>query len=217
MIDIYIKILLIIIGIAAADKLRHEKKKDGILLGRSFPFKKVYWEYRTYYHCLILGVTNCGKSVLCENIVRGRNTVLINTWETDFKSIPNARRINNKKDILSFFSMLKDNTEEVFIVCDELATLMQDKEIAKEINNACMFARHYKAHIIGITPRVLANEVGCKALFPCRICGKMMSTNDYKTALGVSIDSDLSMREFIIVDSDIRRFKSENNRNYIDT
>ena len=217
MIDLYIKLLLIIIGWSAIDKI-HLKKNDGIVVGKTFPFKKVYWEYKTYYHCLILGVTNCGKSVLCENIVRGQNTVLINTWETDFKTMPNARRINDKASIISFFKCLPSNTEEVFVVVDELASLMTDKEIAKEINSALQYSRHYKAHIIGITPRVLANEVQCKALFPCRICGKMMCETDYKTALGVSVNTNLAMREFIIVDDSIRRFKSiEANRKYIDT
>ena len=72
MIDLYIKLLLIIIGWSAIDKI-HLKKNEGIVVGRSFPFKKVYWNYKTYFHCIITGVTNCGKSVLCENIVRGRN------------------------------------------------------------------------------------------------------------------------------------------------
>ena len=216
MIDLYIKLLLIIIGWSAIDKI-HLKKKDGILLGRSFPFKKVYWDYKTYFHCIITGVTNCGKSVLCENIVRGRNTVLINTWESDFKGIPEAKRINDKDSIISFFKCLKDNTEEVFIVCDELATLMQDKEIAKEINNACMFARHYKAHIIGITPRVLANEVGCKSLFPARITGRLLQESDYRTALGISININLGVREFIIIQDKVEVFRSETNRKYINT
>ena len=216
MIDLYIKLLLIIIGWSAIDKI-HLKKRDGILLGRSFPFKKVYWEYKTYYHCLILGVTNCGKSVLCENIIQGKNCVLINTWETDFKTISNAKRINDKASIISFFKCLPNNTEEVFIVCDEIATLMQDKEIAKEINNACMFARHYKAHIIGITPRVLANEVQCKALFPCRITGRLLQESDYRTALGISINVNLGMREFIIIQDKVEVFRSETNRKYIDT
>ena len=216
MIDLYIKLLLIIIGWSAIDKI-HLKKRDGILLGRSFPFKKVYWQYKTYWHCLILGVTNCGKSVLCENIIQGKNCVLINTWETEFKSLPNAKRINDKASIISFFKCLPNNTEEVFIVCDELATLMQDKEIAKEINNACMFARHYKAHIIGITPRVLANEVNCKSLFPCRITGRLLQESDYRTALGISINVNLGMREFIIIQDKVEVFKSETNRNYINT
>ena len=216
MIDLYIKLLLIIIGWSAIDKI-HLKKKDGILLGRSFPFKKVYWDYKTYFHCIILGVTNCGKSVLCENIVRGRHTVLINTWESDFKTMTEAKRINDKDSIISFFKCLKDNTEEVFIVCDELATLMQDKEIAKEINNACMFARHYKAHIIGITPRVLANEVGCKSLFPARITGRLLQESDYRTALGISININLGVREFIIIQDKVEVFRSETNRKYINT
>ena len=216
MIDIYIKILLIAIGIAAVDKVRHEKKKDGILLGRYF-LKKVYWDYKTYYHCLILGVTNCGKSVLCENMVRNRNTVLINTWETDFKTMPEAKRINDKDSIISFFKWLPNNTEEVFVVIDELASLMTDKEVAKEINLALQYSRHYKAHIIGITPRVLANEVQCKSLFPCRICGCMRCESDYRTALGISINVNLGMREFIIIQDKVEVFKSENNRNYINT
>ena len=216
MIDLYIKLLLIIIGWSAIDKI-HLKKNDGIFLGRSFPFKKVYWNYKTYYHLIITGVTGTGKSVLCENIVRGRNTVLINTWESDFKGIPEAKRINDKDSIISFFKCLKDNTEEVFIVCDELATLMQDKEIAKEINNACMFARHYKAHIIGITPRVLANEIQCKSLFPARITGRLLQESDYRTALGISINVNLGMREFIIVQDRMEVFRSETNRKYINT
>jgi hypothetical protein len=217
MIDIYIKILLIAIGIATVDKLKHEKKRDGILLGRSFPFKKVYWDHKTYWHCLILGVTNCGKSVLCENIIQGKNCVLINTWESDFKSLPNAKRINDKASIISFFKCLSDNTEEVFIVIDELASLMTDKEVAKEINLALQYSRHYFAHIIGITPRILANEVQCKALFPCRITGRLLQESDYRTALGISININLAMQEFIIIQDKVEVFRSETNRKYINT
>lgn len=217
MIDIYIKILLIAIGLVAADKIHLKKKNDGILLGRSFPFKKVYWDYKTYYHCIILGVTNCGKTVLCENMIRNRNTVLINTWETDFKSLPNAKRINDKDSIISFFKCLPSNSQEVFIVIDELASLMVDKEIAKEINLALQYSRHYKAHIIGITPRVLANEVQCKALFPARITGRLLQESDYRTALGISINVNLAMRNFIIIQDKVEVFKSETNRKYINT
>ena len=216
MIDLYIKLLLIIIGWSAIDKI-HLKKKDGILLGRSFPFKKVYWDYKTYFHCIILGVTNCGKSVLCENIVRGRNTVLINTWETDFKSMHEAKRINDKDSIISFFKCLPSNSQEVFIVIDELASLMTDKEIAKEINLALQYSRHYHAHIIGITPRILANEVNCKSLFPARITGRLLQESDYRTALGISINVNLGMREFIIVQDKVEVFKSETNTRYINT
>ena len=216
MIDIYIKILLIAIGIAAADKLRHEKRNDGILLGRYF-LKKVYWDYKTYYHCIILGVTNCGKSVLCENMVRNRNTVLINTWETDFKSMPEAKRINDKDSIISFFKCLPNNTEEVFVVIDELASLMTDKEVAKEINLALQYSRHHQAHIIGITPRVLANEVQCKALFPCRITGRLLQESDYRTALGISINVNLAMREFIIIQDKVEVFRSETNVRYLNS
>jgi hypothetical protein len=150
-------------------------------------------------------------------MLRNENVVLINCWETDFRSIPAARRINNKEDIIFFFKCLKDNKNEIFVVIDELASLMTDKEVAKEINSALQYSRHYHCHIIGITPRVLAKEVECKALFPCRICGKMMCESDYKTALGVAVDGDLAMREFYIVQNDIRRFKSETNRKYINT
>lgn len=216
MIDLYIKLLLIIIGWSAIDKI-HLKKKDGILLGRSFSFKKVYWDYKTYYHCLILGVTNCGKSVLCENMLRNRNTVLINTWESDFKTMTEAKRINDKDSILSFFKWLPNNSQEVFIVIDELASLMTDKEVAKEINLALQYSRHYKAHIIGITPRVLANEVQCKSLFPARITGRLLQESDYRTALGISINVNLSMREFIIIQDKVEVFKSETNRKYINT
>ena len=217
MIDIYIKILLIAIGIAAADRLKHEKKRNGIVVGRSFPFKKVYWDYRRYFHLIITGVTGTGKSVLCENIVRGRNTVLINTWETDFKTMTEAKRINDKDSIISFFKWLPSNTEEVFVVIDELASLMTDKEVAKEINLALQYSRHYNAHIIGITPRILANEVQCKALFPARITGRLLQESDYRTALGISININLGMREFIIIQDRMEVFRSETNRKYLNT
>ena len=216
MIDLYIKLLLIIIGWSAIDKI-HLKKNDGILLGRSFPFKKVYWEYKTYYHCIILGVTNCGKSVLCESMLRNQNTVLINTWDSDFKTMPNARRINDKASIISFFKCLPNNTEEVFVVIDELASLMVDKEVAREINLALQYSRHWNCHIIGITPRVLANEVQCKALFPCRITGRLLQESDYRTALGISININLGMKEFIIIQDRMEVFRSETNTRYINT
>ena len=216
MIDIYIKILLIAIGIAAADRI-HLKKNDGIVVGRTFPFKKVYWDYRRYFHLIITGVTGTGKSVLCENIVRGRNTVLINTWESDFKTMTEAKRINDKDSILSFFKCLPSNSQEVFIVIDELASLMTDKEVAKEINLALQYSRHYNAHIIGITPRVLANEVQCKALFPARITGRLLQESDYRTALGISINVNLGMREFIIITDKVEVFRSETNRKYLNT
>jgi hypothetical protein len=94
---------------------------------------------------------------------------------------------------------------------------MQDKEIAKEINNACMFARHYKAHIIGITPRILANEVHCKSLFPARITGRLLQESDYRSALGISININLGMREFIIIQDRMEVFRSETNRKYLNT
>ena len=216
MIDIYIKILLIAIGLATVDKI-HLKKNDGIVVGRSFPFKKVYWNYKTYFHLIITGVTGTGKSVLCENIVRGRNTVLINTWESDFKTMTEAKRINDKDSILSFFKWLPNNSQEVFIVIDELASLMTDKEVAKEINLALQYSRHYNAHIIGITPRVLANEVQCKALFPARITGRLLQESDYRTALGISINVNLGMREFIIITDKVEVFRSETNRKYLNT
>lgn len=216
MIDLYIKLLLIIIGWSAIDKI-HLKKKDGILLGRSFPFKKVYWDYKRYYHLVITGVTGTGKSVLCENIVRGRNTVLINTWRNDFRSMPNSRRINNKEDIISFFSMLKDNKEELFVVADEVATLMQDKEIAREISNALMFARHWNVHLICISPRVLSSDVQCKSLFPARITGRLLQESDYRTALGISININLGVRQFIIIQDRMEVFRSETNRKYLNT
>ena len=216
MIDLYIKLLLIIIGWSAIDKI-HLKKNEGIVVGRSFPFKKVYWNYKTYFHCIITGVTNCGKSVLCENIVRGRNTVLINTWESDFKTMTEAKRINDKDSIISFFKCLPSNSQEVFIVIDELASLMTDKEIAKEINLALQYSRHYHAHIIGITPRILANEVNCKSLFPARITGRLLQESDYRTALGISINVNLGMREFIIITDKVEVFRSETNRKYLNT
>ena len=112
------------------------------------------------------------------------------------------------------------NTEEVFVVIDELASLMTDKEIAKEINSALQYSRHYHAHIIGITPRVLANEVQCKSLFPARITGRLLQESDYRTALGISINVaavNLGMREFIIIQDKVEVFRSETNRKYINT
>ena len=128
-----------------------------------------------------------------------------------------AKRINDKDSILSFFKWLPNNSQEVFIVIDELASLMTDKEVAKEINLALQYSRHYKAHIIGITPRVLANEVQCKSLFPARITGRLLQESDYRTALGISINVNLSMREFIIIQDKVEVFKSETNRKYINT
>lgn len=215
MIDLYIKLLLIIIGWSAIDKI-HLKKKDGIVVGRSF-LKKVYWDHRRYFHLIITGVTGTGKSVLCENMLRNQNVVLINTWESDFKTMPNARRINDKDSILSFFKCLPNNTEEVFVVIDELASLMVDKEVAKEINLALQYSRHWNCHIIGITPRVLAKEVECKALFPARITGRLLQESDYRTALGISININLGMREFIIIQDKVEVFRSETNTRYSNT
>ncbi len=209
MIDKYIGILVLILFYGLYDRFKSIEKRKGLVVGYKYlPCFKVYLDSQKYYHAIVTGVTNCGKSMLVEKMVQGQNVVLINTWESDFKSLPGAKRINDKQSILSFLNGLQDNKEEIYIVIDEMATLYQDKEIGKAINCLLQYGRHYQVHIIGISPRILANEVSCKSLFPCRITGRLMQDSDYKTALGISINATLGLHEFIMITDKVEVFKS---------
>ena len=209
MIDRYITFLLLMLVYGLYDRFKGIEKREGLVVGWKYlPCFKVYLDMQKYYHVIITGCTNTGKSMLAEKMIQGQNTVLINTWDSDFKSLPGAKRINDKQSILSFLNGLQHNSEEIFIVYDEFNSAMKDKEINSKVTDIISYGRHKQIHLIAICQRSLANEVSCKSLFPARITGRLMSESDYRTALGISINANLRLHEFIMVTDKVEVFKS---------
>ena len=207
MIDIYIKILLIAIGIATADRVRHEKKKDGIVIGYKYlPCFKVRLDTQKYPHIIITGITGVGKTKLAEYIVKDKKPILINCYKEDFTSVE-ATRINDLQEIISFLNAVPKNR---WVVIDELNQLCSSsKEASKLITNLLFNGRHAGINVIGICQRSNMKDIDCSNLFNVRIAGKHIKASDYLTTLGCSVDGNIGYREFYLVDGErMEVFKS---------
>ena len=207
MIDKYIGILILILFYGLYERVRALKREPGIKIGYRFPYIPVYLP-KEYFHILIAGVTNTGKSRLAEYIVRNKKVVLINTYKEDFTTLVGAKRLNTREEIISFFRCLNNNQEELWLVIDELNTLTQDKELNSMITRILSFGRHQNIRVIGILTRGLTKEVDCKNLFPARICFKCIEESFSRAILGVSVPNDLGFREFYLRSDKIYRCKS---------
>lgn len=163
-------------------------------------------------HCFICGLSNSGKTCMVEYAMRGKNVILINAFEDDFKSI-RCRRIIGNDNILKFFQNLLENMKNrrkdekpLYLVIDELLVLCIDKAITKAIQDILAIGRHYGVYIIGICQLGTKESVKFKDLFNVRVCFRQVEESSYRAILGYSPeDTKLNMREFYLYSDRIAR------------
>ena len=166
-------------------------------------------------HIFVSGLSGQGKTKMIEKAIQGKNVVLINVFEHDFKTIQ-ARRINGNDNILKFLNHLLQNMREgikrtrpLFLVFDELLVLCIDKRITQLITDVLAIGRHSDVYCIGISQAGTSEAVKNKFLYNCRICFKQVEESSYRVILGYSPeDKDLHQREFYLYSDIIERGKT---------
>ena len=163
-------------------------------------------------HLLCCGLSGQGKSKCIEYAVRGKDVVLLNAFEDDFKSIK-ARRIIGNENILHYLETLVrepyKRDKPLYIVIDELLVCCMDKKINNAIKDLLAIGRHYNVFIIGIAQRGTKTDLSFKDLFNARMTFRQVEESSYRAILGVSVEErNLKKREFIIMSDDVYYGKS---------
>ena len=163
-------------------------------------------------HLLCCGLSGQGKSKCIEYAVRGKDVVLLNAFEDDFKSIK-ARRIIGNENILHYLETLVrepyKRNKPLYIVIDELLVCCMDKKISNAIKDLLAIGRHYNVFVIGIAQRGTKTDLSFKDLFNARMTFRQVEESSYRAILGVSVEErNLKKREFIIMSDDLYYGKS---------
>ena len=163
-------------------------------------------------HLLCCGLSGQGKSKCIEYAVRGKDVVLLNAFEDDFKSIK-ARRIIGNENILHYLETLVrepyKRNKPLYIVIDELLVCCMDKKISNAIKDLLAIGRHYNVFVIGIAQRGTKTDLSFKDLFNARMTFRQVEESSYRAILGVSVEErNLKKREFIIMSDDVYYGKS---------
>lgn len=166
-------------------------------------------DMKTTPHLFVCGLSGSGKSRMIEKAIQGKNVVLINAFDDDFKTIK-GRRIVGNNNILIFFNTLLESLykrdEPLFIVIDELLVLCMDKGITKTIADLLAIGRHYNIFLIGISQQGTKESVKFKDLFNSRVCFRQVEESSYRSVLGYSPeDTQLKKREFYLYSDVIER------------
>lgn len=166
-------------------------------------------DMKTTPHLFVCGLSGSGKSRMIEKAIQGKNAVLMNVFEEDFKTIQ-TRRINRNDNILKFLNMLLESLykrdEPLFIVIDELLVLCMDKGITKAITDLLAIGRHYNIFVVGISQQGTKESVKFKDLFNTRVCFRQVEESSYRSVLGYSPeDKQLKKREFYLYSDVIER------------
>lgn len=157
-------------------------------------------------HVLVCGLAQQGKSSMIEFALRQKNVILMNAFETDFKSLNNCVRINTIdyiEEVLEKLVSTQNNCEVTYLVIDELLSLVLNKK-SKKIQDLIMDllanATHKNIYVIGITQSCEKDTIKFKHLFNTRICFRMLEDTSIKTCLGFTPeDYYLRKREFYYV------------------
>lgn len=158
-------------------------------------------------HLLVCGLSGSGKTKMVEYAIRDKTVVLINAFNNDFQSIK-TRRINRKKDIISYLKILVEDPyyrkTPLYIVIDELVVLCMDKDVTKAIMDLLAVGRHYNIYIIGISQIGTKETVKFKDLFNVRVCFRQVEESSYRAVLGYSPEKkDLRKRQFLYYSDEI--------------
>ena len=167
----------------------------------------VTFDFSKSPHLLVGGLSNMGKTVFCETLLRGRediNVCLLNSFTEDFRGVK-AHRYNNTNHIVTLLSEVSSGqirgTEDkpLYIVIDELLELtLREKTIGKLLQRAMTVARHYYVYFIVIVQEALKEVLSSKSLFNMRVCFGMVDPQSYSVVLGYNPDENklLKQREY---------------------
>lgn len=163
-------------------------------------------------HLLCCGLSGNGKSKCIEYAMRGKNCILINAFEEDFRTIK-AQRIIGNDNILEYLKNLLETPykreEPFYIVIDEMLSLCINKNITKLIMELLAIGRHYNLYIIGIAQRGTKSDIPFKDLFNARMTFRQIEPSSYSAILGFSVeDRQLNHREFYLASDSIYRGKT---------
>lgn len=156
-------------------------------------------------HLLIIGLSGQGKTFMAKSIIKNledlTDIVLINAFEDDFNG-HKGRRIVEEENILIFLKSLLEvkikRNKPMYIVIDELLSLIKNKEINKCIMQLLAVARHFNVFIIGISQDGTKENLKFKNLFNARVCFRMIEDSSYKTVLGCNVEDQLQKQEFYL-------------------
>lgn len=174
--------------------------------------KSIIVDMKITPHLLCCGLSGNGKSKCIEYAMRGKNCILINAFEEDFRSIK-AQRIIGNDNILNYLNELLEapykREEPLYIVIDEMLSLCINKNISKLIMELLAIGRHYNIYIIGIAQRGTKSDIAFKDLFNARMTFRQIEPSSYSAILGFSVeDKQLNNREFYLASDSIYRGKT---------
>ena len=153
-------------------------------------------------HLLVSGLPNMGKSklvnILLKNI-KNSDIMVLNGYRKDYKGFECITDIKRVQGYLE--SVLKGAIKiykPLYIVLEELQTISNNKKIGDLCKELLSVGRHIGAGVFVIGIIQIATKENCKFkdLFGNRVSLKQIENSSYSVCLGVSIEEELSPREF---------------------
>ncbi len=157
-------------------------------------------------HLLVCGLSGQGKSKCIEYTIKNKDSILLNAFEEDFRSVK-CRRVFGNENILRYLTRLLEDPYKrettFYVVIDELLVLSNDKKISKAIMDLLAVGRHYNIFVIGISQRGTKQDLSYKDLFNARATFRQVDPSSYAAVLGCNIDETLTKREFLLYSDDV--------------
>ena len=157
-------------------------------------------------HLLVCGLSGQGKSKCIEYTIKNKDSILLNAFEEDFRSVK-CRRVFGNENILRYLTRLLEDPykreKPFYVVIDELLVLSNDKKISKAIMDLLAVGRHYNIFVIGISQRGTKQDLSYKDLFNARATFRQVDPSSYAAVLGGNIDETLTKREFLLYSDDV--------------
>lgn len=153
-------------------------------------------------HMLVAGMSQQGKTSMVEHAIKGKDVILINTFQDQFLSVE-GDRINGIEDIERILRFITDNItrseEPLYLVIDEMLQLaiQGGKKIQNLITQILATGAHKNIYLIAIAQYAEKEVIQNKNLFSARVCFKMVEESSYRTVLGYAPEEPIMRpREF---------------------